>query len=69
MDFQQNKKPILLIIAVVLLFGAGLAYGYFFSQANAVEAERASVKREVAEAGNQLEALQASDFSFSIVNP
>lgn len=61
MEFQTNKKPLLLIIAIVLLFGAGLAYGYFFSQTNAVNAEIESVRREVAQAQNQLQELQASD--------
>lgn len=61
MDFQTNKKPIILIIAIVLLFGAGLAYGYYFSQVNATQAERDSVKREMTQAENQLEQLQASD--------
>lgn len=61
MDFQQNKKPVLLIIAVVLLFGTGLAFGYFFSQINATEAEITSVKSALAQAENQLEELQASD--------
>ncbi|MFC1600282.1 hypothetical protein ACFL3T_04610 [Patescibacteria group bacterium] len=61
MDFQQNKKPILLIIAIVLIFGAGLAYGYFFSQVNAVESELDSIGSQIAQAENELEELQASD--------
>lgn len=61
MEFQQNKKPIFLIIAGVLVFGVALAFGYFFSQVNAAEAERDVLVRELAQAENQLEELKASD--------
>ena len=61
MEFQQNKKPIFLIVAGILVFGVALAYGYFFSQLNATKAELASVEAEIAQAGNQLQALKKSD--------
>lgn len=61
MEFQKNKKPVLLILAFLLLFGVGLAYGYYFSQTHAAEAEIDSVKKEITQAKNQLEQLQASD--------
>jgi len=58
---MNNKKPILLIVAVVLLFGVGLAYGYYYSQINATEDERDNLKNQIAQAENQLDDLQASD--------
>lgn len=61
MEFQQNKKPIFLIFAGVLVFGVALAFGYFFSQVNAAEAERAELTREITQAENQLENLRSSD--------
>lgn len=61
MEFQQNKKPIFLIFAAVLVFGVALAFGYFFSQVNAAEVERNALTSEIAQAENQLEELQSSD--------
>lgn len=61
MEYQQNKKPMFLIIAGVLIFAVALAFGYFFSQVNAAEAERDAVAREIIQAENQLEDLQSSD--------
>lgn len=56
-----KKFPFLLFLSFIFVLGVGLAYGYYASQAQAVEDRVQSIERELAEANNTLSDLQQSE--------
>jgi len=58
---MNKKSPIFLIVAFIILFGVGLASGYFYSQALAAESEVNSLEQEITKANNTLDELNQSD--------
>ncbi len=56
-----KKFPFLLLLSFIFVLGVGLAYGYYASQAQAVENQLQGIKQELAEVNNQLSDLQQSE--------
>lgn len=57
----MKKTSFLFIIAFLLIFGVGLAYGYYYSQDNLAKQSIAEAEREGISIRNQLEDMRRSD--------
>ncbi|MBA4336203.1 hypothetical protein C0416_00320 [bacterium] len=61
MEHSTKKFPFILFLAFIFVLGVALGFGYYNSQAGAINDQIKNVDQQIAEISNQLEDLKSND--------